>query len=183
MIQKDTAMGKWWLAASLWQCAHSCITSCAEVFAKTANHPGDSAPLQLRFGALWLLAFPETNITFEREEVPANRWNSRKYDGAADDDWENYVRSQGAYSEGDWDVIVLCTVFLVSSPIHVSVFHITWPDTFWTDLVHHIFLHLFVGGCLGCHRILPAVNTAAVNMGPQRALWSSFCFLWRNTQK
>ena len=29
-------------------------------FGKTSNHPGDSAPLQPRFGALRLLAFPKT---------------------------------------------------------------------------------------------------------------------------
>ena len=34
MIQKATAMGNWWLTASSWQCAHSCITSRAEIFAK-----------------------------------------------------------------------------------------------------------------------------------------------------
>ena len=28
----------------------------------------------------------------------------------------------------------LCTLFLVSSSINVSIFHITWLDTFWTDL-------------------------------------------------
>ena len=28
--------------------------------------------------------------------------------------WENCVRSQGAYIEGDWDIIVLCTIFLAS---------------------------------------------------------------------
>ena len=41
-------------------------------------------------------------------------WDSGKYDGAADGDWENCVRSQGAYFEGDWGIIVLCTMFLVS---------------------------------------------------------------------
>ena len=41
MIQKDTAMGNWWLAASSWQQAHSCITSPAELFGETSNHPGD----------------------------------------------------------------------------------------------------------------------------------------------
>ena len=44
MIQKATAMGNWWLAASSWQHAHSCIKSCAEFFGKTSNHPGNSAP-------------------------------------------------------------------------------------------------------------------------------------------
>ena len=43
--------------------------SCAEFFGETSNHPGDSAPLQPRFGALQLLAFPKTKITFEREEI------------------------------------------------------------------------------------------------------------------
>ena len=49
------------------QCARSCITSHAEFFGKTSDHPGDSAPLQSRFGALWPLAFPKTKITFERK--------------------------------------------------------------------------------------------------------------------
>ena len=43
--------------------------SSAEVFGETSNHPGDSAPLQSRFGALWLVTFPKTKITFEREEI------------------------------------------------------------------------------------------------------------------
>ena len=29
---------------------------------------------------------------------------------------------------------VQCFLYLVSSSINVSVFHITWLDTFWTDL-------------------------------------------------
>ena len=43
------------------------------------------------------------------------------------------MRSQGAYFEGDRGVIVLCTMFLVSS-INMSIFHSMWLDTFWTDL-------------------------------------------------
>ena len=113
MTQKATAMGNWWLAASSWQCACSCIMSCAEIFGETSNHPGDSAPLQPRFGALWLLAFPKTKITFEREEISDHQWDLGKYNGAADGDWENCVRSQGAYFLGDWGVIVLCTMFLI----------------------------------------------------------------------
>ena len=114
MIQEASAMGSWWLAASSQQCACSCIMSCSEIFGKTSNHPDDSAPLQPRFGALWLLAFPKTKITFEREEISDHWWDSGKYDRAADGDWEKCVRSQGAYFEGDWGAIVLCTMFLVS---------------------------------------------------------------------
>ena len=122
------------VASSLRQHVHSCITSPAGFFDETSNHPGDSALLQPRSGTLWLLAFPKTKITFEREEIPDCQWDSEKYNRAADGDWENWVRSQGAYFEGDWGVIVLCTVFLVSSSINVSIFQITWL-AFWTDLV------------------------------------------------
>ena len=119
-----------WLAVLSWQHTCSCkchhvssrddtwwylsITSCAECFGETSNHPGDSAPLQPRFGTLWFPAFPQTKITFEREEISNHWWNSGKYNGAADGNWENCVRSQGAYFEGDWDIIVLWTMFLVS---------------------------------------------------------------------
>ena len=30
---------------------------------------------------------------------------------------------------------VQCFFYIVSSSINVSIFHITWPHTFWTDLV------------------------------------------------
>ena len=46
------------------------------------------------------------------------------------------MRSQGAYFEGDLGANVSC---LVSSSINVSIFHITWLDTFWTDLVDTCF--------------------------------------------
>ena len=115
MIQKAAATGNWWLAASLRQCSHSCITSGAEIFGETSNDASDSAPLQPRFDALLLLAFPKTKITFEREGISDHWWDSGKYNRAADGNWENCVRPQGAYSEGDWGVIVLGTVFLVSS--------------------------------------------------------------------
>ena len=111
MIQKATAMGNWWLAASPGQRACSCITSCAEFFGETSDHPSDSAPLQPR---LQLPAFPKTKITFEREETSDCQWDSGKYNRAADRDCKNCVRSQGAYFEGDWGVIVLRTLFLVS---------------------------------------------------------------------
>ena len=96
MIQKVTAIGNRWLAASSQQSTQSCFMSGEEFFGETLNHPGDSAPLQPRFRALWLLAYPTTKITFERAEIPACQWDSGKY-GAADDNWETCVRSQGAF--------------------------------------------------------------------------------------
>ena len=60
-------------------------------FQETANHPGDSAPLQPRFGALQLLTFPKTKITFEREEISDHQRDSGKYNGAAEAEGENCV--------------------------------------------------------------------------------------------
>ena len=135
MIQKAAAMGNWWLAASSQQHAHACITSRAEVFWRNFKSSRWLSPLWPRFSALQLLAFAKTKITLEREEISDHRWDSGKYDGEADGYWENYVKSQGAYFKGDWGIIVLCTMFLVSSSVNVSVFNITWLDTFWTDLI------------------------------------------------
>ena len=82
-------------------------------------------------------------------------WDSRKYthDRAADGDsnkgfcriiwtgkrcWENCVkRSQGAYFEGDWGVIVLCIVFLLSYIFFNKCLYFSryWLGAFWRDLV------------------------------------------------
>ena len=113
MIQKAAATGNWWLAASSWQCARLCIMSLQSFFWKTSNHPGDVALWQPRFGALWLLSFPKTKMTFERAEISDHGWDSGRYDGRADGYWKTCVRPQGAYFEGDGGVIVLCTMFLV----------------------------------------------------------------------
>ena len=60
-----------------------------KAFGETSNHPGDSAPVEPRFGNPWLLAFPKTKVTFEREEISDHQWDSGKYDRAADGNWEN----------------------------------------------------------------------------------------------
>ena len=106
-------MGNWWLAAISEQYIQSCSMSPVEYFGKTSNHPGDSALLHSRFGALWLLAFLKTKIIFESREILDHWWGSGKFNGAADGNLENCMSSQGAYFEGGWG-IVLCTMFLVS---------------------------------------------------------------------
>ena len=125
-----------WVAASSQQCSCSCITTHAEFFGKTSNPPGDSAPLQPRPGTLQLLAFPKIKTTFERKEISDCQWDSGKYDRVADGNWENCIRSQDAYFEGNWGVVVLCTMLLVSSSVNVSIFHIAWLDIFWTDHIY-----------------------------------------------
>ena len=84
------------------------------VFWQSIKLPRWLSPLLSRFGILSLLAFPQTKVTFERGEISDRQWDSGKYNRAVDGDWENCVRAQGAHFEGDWDVIVLCTMFLVS---------------------------------------------------------------------
>ena len=140
-------MGNWWLAASSGQHAHSCIMSHAHVFGETSNHPDDPGPLRPRFGPLQLLTFSKTKITFDREEISNHLWDSGKYDGEADGDWENCVRSQDSYFERDWGIIFLSIMFLVSFSINVSIFHIVWLDSFWTSLIYvytHVYINLYL---------------------------------------
>ena len=152
MTKTTPAVGSWWSAASSWQCACSCITSCAEIFGETSNHPGDAAPLQPRFGIMRLLAIPNTKITFEREEISGNQWDSGKYDRAANDD------SNKGFCRVFWTVEELCEVsrcllwmglryhcpmynvsYLASFSINISIFYSTWLDPFWTDLLYFIY--------------------------------------------
>ena len=56
----------------------------------------------------WL--FPKLKSPLK--EISDCWWDLGKYNGAADGDWENCVRFQGAHFEGDWGVTVLCTMFL-----------------------------------------------------------------------
>ena len=115
--------------------------SCRD-FAETSNHPGDSAPLQPRFGTLWLLAFPQTKITFERKNISDHRWDSGKYDRAADGDWKICVRLQGAYFEEDWGVIVLCTLFLVSCVFFNKCLYFSYyMDGYFMDRQISVYTH------------------------------------------
>ena len=111
MIQKAVAMGNWWLAASSWQHGHSCITSCA-VFGETSNHSGDLFPLQPKIVCDNFCFFPKPKSPLKGKRFQIIEIQKNMMD--ADGDWENCVRSQGAYFEGDWGIIVLSTMFLVS---------------------------------------------------------------------
>ena len=35
---------------------------------------------------------------------------------------------------------VQCFLYLISSSVNISIFHSTWLDSFWTDLIHHYYL-------------------------------------------
>ena len=142
VIQKATAVGSWWLAASSRQSTYSCISSRAEFFDKTSNHPGDSAPLQPRFGALKLLGFPQTKISFKGkrfqtvDEIQENTMGQLMATGRAVEVQDSNLKETEMSLS-----YVQCFLYLVSSSINVSIFHITWLDTFWIDLVYIPFYH------------------------------------------
>ena len=105
MIQRAAAMGNWHLAPSSRQWAHSCISSCAEGLAKhqitqvTLPHYGpDLAPCNF-----WL--FPKLKSLLKEKRFQTVDNTQEKYNGTPDGDWENCVRSQDAYFEGDWGII------------------------------------------------------------------------------
>ena len=133
MIQKATAMGNWWLAASLWQCTSSCITSPTGFFGETSNHPGDSAPYSPDLAPcdFWLFPKLKSPLKGKRfktlDEIQENTTEQLMVIG------RTVCGPKVSTLKGDWGVIVLCTVFLVPSSINVPILHITWLDTFWTD--------------------------------------------------
>ena len=136
MIQRAKAMGNWWLAASSGQHAHLCIASPAEFFGETSNHPGDSAPSQPRFGDLQL--FPKLKSLLKEKrfqticEIQENISGQLMATGRTA--WGPKVPTlKGTEASLFYAQYFL---YLVSSSVNVSVFHITWLDTFWTDVVY-----------------------------------------------
>ena len=150
MIQKVAAMGDWWLAASLTM--HVLMhQSGAEFFGKTSNHPSDSATLQPRFDTLWLLAKLKSPLKGRRfqtiSEIEENTTGELMAIGRTV--WGPKVpslkRTEVSFS------YVQCFLYLVSSSINVSVFHIIWLDTFLKQFITfwHILQAHLVSVCLG----------------------------------
>ena len=134
MIQKAAAVGNWWLAASSRQCACSCIMSHAEFFGETSNHLGDTAHLQPRFGTLWLLTFPKLKspLKGKRFQTIGEIQENTMVTGRTV--WGPKLPTLKGIEESL--PYVQCFLYLVSSSINVSIFHITWLGTSWTDLVY-----------------------------------------------
>ena len=100
-----------------WQFHHDNVPAHAsrlmQFFCETSNHPGDSAPTTAEIWHPATSGFSKTKIAFERDEISEGPWdqeNTMKQLMATG----KTVRSQGAYFEGNRDVIVPCTIFLVS---------------------------------------------------------------------
>ena len=59
-----------------------------------------------------------------KEKISDHKWDPGKHDRAADGNWENCVRPQDAYFEGDCGIIVLYMMFLVSCIFNNCLFFI-----------------------------------------------------------
>ena len=134
-MQKATAMGNWWLAASSRQHNHSYYTSRAEIFGKTSNHPGWLSPLEPRFGARLHLSKLKPPLKGKRfqtvDEIQENAMGQLMAIG------RTVWGPKGPTLKGTKVSLsyVQCFLCLLSSSINVSIFHSTWLDTFWTDFV------------------------------------------------
>ena len=104
-----------------------------------------------RFGTLRLLAFPQIKITFEREAVSDRWWDSGKHNLAADGDCEKCVRSRGACFKGNWGIIVLCIMFLLSCTFLSEYLYVLYYMTgLLLDRPHpsHTCFHTFPFTCI-----------------------------------
>ena len=120
--------------------------SCAEFFGEISSHPGDTAPLQPRFGALQILfqSVLKKPCLFPKLKSPLKGKRFQPVDKTQ----ENTMGQLMAIQKTVWGPkvptlkgteaplsYVQCFLYLVSSSINASIFHITWLSTFWTDLV------------------------------------------------
>ena len=128
MIQKATTVGSWWLTTSSQQHTHSCIMSSEEFFGETSNHSGDSAPLQPRSGALRLWLFPKLKSPLKGkrfqtvDEIQENMMEQLMATGRTV--WGPKVRALKRTEVSS--SYVQCLLYLVSSSVNVSIFHIKW---------------------------------------------------------
>ena len=129
MMKMAAATSNWWLAASSWQCAHSCATS-RRVFCETSNHQVSQWPYSpdLVPCGYWLFPKQKSPLKGKRfqtiDEIQENTTRQLMVIPIKDFGecfeqwkrcWETCVRSHGHYVEVDWDFTVLCTMFFVYS--------------------------------------------------------------------
>ena len=136
MTQKAAAMGNWWLAASPRQCACSGIMARTEICGESQitqvtqiQYSTDLVPCDI-----WL--FPKLKSLLKGKRFQTIDKIQENMTGLM---MANCVRSQGAYFEGDWSITFLCTMFLISFSINISIFHSAW---LWKSLYLRDRLHI-----------------------------------------
>ena len=129
-MKMATAIDNWWLAASSGQCACSCITSRAEFFGEISNHPGDSDLVPCDFWHFPKLKSPLKGERFQTiDEIQENMMGQLMVTGRTM--WGPKMPTlKGTEASLSY---VQCFLYLESSSINVSIFHIVQLNTFWID--------------------------------------------------
>ena len=135
MIQKAAAMSNWWLAASSWQHTHSCITSHAGFWQNIKSPRWFSTPYSPDLVPCDFWLFPKPNHLWKGRDFRLSmrfrkiRWGSWWQLGEL---WGPKLSTlKGTKVSLSCEQ---CFLYLLFSSISVSIFHITWLDTFWIDL-------------------------------------------------
>ena len=142
MIQKAAAMGNWWLAASSWQCTCSCITSRAVFWQniKSSMWPSPSYSSDLVPCDVWLFPKVKSPLKGKRfqtlDEIQENTIGQLMATGRTV--WGPKAPAlKGTEASLSYGQCFLC---LVSASINVSIFHTTWLEPFWTELIYYLAL-------------------------------------------
>ena len=119
MILKALAVGSWWLAASSQQCAFFC-----RVFGKTSNHPGNSVPYSSYLVPCKFWLFPKLKLPFKGNFRLSMRFRKLQWDSW----WQlgELCEVLRCHFEGDWDIIVLCTMLLTSCIFFNKCFYFSY---------------------------------------------------------
>ena len=129
----------WWLAALSRQCASSCILSHAEFLAKHQITQVTQPPYSPHLVPWHFCLFRKLKSHLKRkrfltiDEIQENMTGQLMVIGRTV--WGPKVPTLKG-TEASLSC-VQCSLYLVSSSVNVSIFHSTWLDTFWTDLIYN----------------------------------------------
>ena len=155
MMKTAVVMGNWWLAASSGQHARSCIRLMQSFFWEISQVTQPCYSPDLVPCDFWLFLKLKSPLKGKRFQTIDE--NSGKYDRAADGnkskEFCSVLNSGTDTGRTVWGPnvpalkgtemslsYIQCFLYPVSSSVNVSVFHSTWLDTFWTDLVDWIMM-------------------------------------------
>ena len=180
MTQKATAMGNWWLAASSQQCAHSCITSHAEFLVKHQIIQVTQLPYSPDFVPCNFWLFPKLKSPLKEKrfqtiiEIQEKRMRQMMAIGRTV--WGPKVPTwQGTEAPLSY---VQCFLYLVSSSIYVSIFHIIWLDTCWTELVYKREIQYCMCLCIYIYTHTHTYIHTHTHIYIWFILWNWFLWLW-----
>ena len=141
MIQKAAIMGNWWLVASSWLHTHYASHLLQRFLVKHQITQVTQLPCSPDLAPcnFWLFTKLKSPLKGRRlqtmKEIQENRKEQLMTIPTKDFAecfeqwkrcWENCVRSQSAYLEGDWGVIVLYAIFLVSCIFFNKCLHFSY---------------------------------------------------------